>query len=229
MLTDSWQEGKNEVALATYGLWLYGSGQQNRASTFARGISQIVLDKLYFRVKTLIHQPPTPLKKEEIFSVSKQTGFAICRATPEMAKQMPNIFKAGDVYLVQRATAVALGDEEPKVSRSTSKKHSTRRGSAKTTRAPRATKRKPVKPEIILQFVRENAGCNMTDIERDTRMPQAGIRRVLNSAREDGTVRTEGQRRGLRYFAGSPEPIVVVAGVGREDGSNSVLPSVDPN
>ena len=65
----------------------------------------------------------------------------------------------------------------------------------------KATTRKSIKPEIILTFVRKNDGCNMTAIEAATKLPQATIRRMLNSARDSGNIRTEGQRRGLRYFA----------------------------
>ena len=69
--------------------------------------------------------------------------------------------------------------------------------------AKKAKKRSTIKPELIVKFVRKNEGCNMTDIEGHTNLPQATIRRVLNSAREAGDIRTEGQRRGLRYFVGS--------------------------
>jgi isochorismate synthase EntC len=65
----------------------------------------------------------------------------------------------------------------------------------------KATTRKSIKPDLILTFVKKNDGCNMTAIAVATKLPQAAIRRVLNSARDNGSIRTEGQRRGLRYFA----------------------------
>jgi len=82
-------------------------------------------------------------------------------------------------------------------------KASKREKAATAKRPLKSTARKTDKPEIIVQYVRANEGCNMTDIERSTKLPQAAIRRILNTARDAGAVRTEGQRRGLRYFAGA--------------------------
>lgn len=70
----------------------------------------------------------------------------------------------------------------------------------KVSKKPKSTKRKPVKPEVIVHYVQNNDGCNMTDIEGAVKLPQAIIRRILNTARDSGSIRTEGQRRGLRYF-----------------------------
>jgi len=182
--------------------------------------------------------------------VSSKSGPVVFTATPEMAKQMPKIFKVGATYVAQRAAAVSVGDTSSspakatrrratkkvatkkaskpkrkkkvtkKAAKKTPKKKKVTKKQKKTTKkAPKkkvkaglkVTKRRPIKPEIIIQYVNDNAGCNMTDIERSTKMPQTAIRRVLNSARDAGAIRTEGQRRGLRYFAGSEDAKPVAA------------------
>lgn len=90
-----------------------------------------------------------------------------------------------------------------KVTKKAAVKLSKRAQAATAKRPLKATARSAAKPEIIVQYVRDNEGCNMTDIERSTKLPQATIRRILNTAREGGEVRTEGQRRGLRYYSGA--------------------------
>lgn len=149
--------------------------------------------------------------------MSNANGMIVFTATPEMAKQMKG-FKSGATYVAQRATVVGIGQAAPttrsnkkatkKVTKKVAKKVA---GKPKATKATKkvtkkkvkATKRKAVKPEVILKFVRNNEGCNMTAIEGHTNLPQATIRRILNSARAEGSIRTEGQRRGLRYYAGA--------------------------
>ena len=158
--------------------------------------------------------------------MSKQSGVVVFTATPEMAKQMPKVFKTGATYVAQRATAVALGPT-PRKKRATTKKATKKTGqkvtkkrltrkkqqAAKPVAKPvaKSTKRKPIRPDLIIGFVKKNEGCNMTDIEGHTNLPQTTIRRVLNTARESGKIRTEGQRRGLRYFVGGGAPIAAAA------------------
>ena len=159
--------------------------------------------------------------------MSNQNGPIVFTATPEMASQM-KVFKAGATYIAQRAGAVHLGEPAQaspsrkaaanpapkKVKPKMIKKQVTKKASKpkaavakkvakKVTKAPKASKREMLTPDIVVKFVRENEGCNMTDIEQAVNHPQATIRRVLGAAREDGSVRTEGQRRGLRYFVGA--------------------------
>jgi predicted RNA-binding protein with PIN domain len=165
--------------------------------------------------------------------VSNPNGFIVFTVTPDLAKQMKG-FKSGATYVAQRAVAVVnVGEASAKNTRkkASSKKTATKRvtkkaskktgrkAAVKKTTASKATSRKATKkatvkstkrssltPDIVIKFVRENEGCNMTDIERSVKHPQAAIRRVLNSARSDGLITTEGQRRGLRYFAGNVAP-----------------------
>ena len=118
---------------------------------------------------------------------------------------------------------------KPKTKKAPSKKKSTPKKKTKkkvTKKAskPKALKKKTVKPDIIVKFVRENEGCNMTDIEASTKMPQAAIRRVLNQEREKGSIRTEGQRRGLRYFIGKSSPEPVAAAASSDDGDGEEAP-----
>jgi len=172
--------------------------------------------------------------------VSKQTGYVVFTATAEMAKQMPKVFKAGATYVAQRATAVAVEPTPLRSTKKRSTKKKTKKRVAKTlkkkkkvakkkvakkkvakkkvakkvakkTATAKSTKRKPIRPDVIIGFVRKNEGCNMTDIEGHTRLPQTAIRRVLNTAREAGSIRTEGQRRGLRYFVDSGQPQAAAA------------------
>jgi len=154
--------------------------------------------------------------------MSKQSGPIVFTATPEMAKTM-KVFKAGATYVAHQASAVALAVGSPPTTRSsrttkpakTAKKKVSKKTAKKATKktakkvAKKTTKKvgkkATVKPGMIVKFVRKNEGCNMTDIEGHTNLPQAVLRRILNSARESGVIRTEGQRRGLRYFVGAPE------------------------
>lgn len=166
--------------------------------------------------------------------MSKSNGPIVFTVTPEMAKQMKGI-KAGETYVAHKATAVYGGTtvsggskssstktrtskQKTSTKKASAKKTATKKASAKkTTRTKatkkvakkkvKATKRKAVKPEVIISYVKNNEGCNMTDIEGAVKLPQATIRRILNSARADGVIRTEGQRRGLRYFAGATSSV----------------------
>lgn len=156
--------------------------------------------------------------------MSKQSGPIVFTATAEMAKSM-KVFKAGATYVAHRAVAVALGSNESTTTRRSTKKATTKKATTKVVAAKKkkktkkkvakkaiakkvikkAIKRSKVNPKMIVKFVRQNEGCNMTDIEGHTKLPQATIRRVLNSARELGSIRTEGQRRGLRYFSAAQQ------------------------
>lgn len=141
-------------------------------------------------------------------------GFAVIVAGPELAKAMPKMFKSGASYVV--ASASVLGERtttttkqatkakpgpKPKGSPIKTQKGTKPAKAAKPTRAtaPKAT-RKAAGGTDIVKFVKQNPGCNMTQIEVGTKMAQTEIRKALNAAREAGTLRTEGQRRGLRYF-----------------------------
>ena len=161
--------------------------------------------------------------------MSKLSGPIVFTATAEMAKSM-KVFKAGATYVAHRAVAVAIAssgsspaEATQKVTKKATKKATKKRATKKKKDATKdATKdvtkdvklvtrkkaflRSNAAPKMIVKFVRKNEGCNMTDIESHTKLPQATIRRALNSAREEGTLRTEGQRRGLRYFAVISEP-----------------------
>jgi hypothetical protein len=151
--------------------------------------------------------------------VSKQSGPIVFAATAEMAKSM-KVFKAGAVYVAHRAAAVAIVDikstttkssqttkktTKKKATKKATKKKATKKATKKKATKKKATKKtgKTIKPEMIVKYVRKNEGCNMTDIEGHTNLPQSSIRRILNAARESGAIRTEGQRRGLRYFMGA--------------------------
>lgn len=155
------------------------------------------------------------------YSVSKQSGLFVFTATPELAKAMPKIFRQGATYTVQRADtvieAVRPNAGTKKVASTTSVKKTTKKvgkpGKSQASKvvkstAPKLAKagkggrgKKAASPEVVVQFVRDNDGCNMTQIEAATKMAQPDIRKALNDAREAGLIRTEGQRRGLRYFA----------------------------
>ena len=159
-------------------------------------------------------------------------GFIVFTVTPELAKQMKGL-TSGATYIAQRATAVVTvvntsevsTQNTPKadVKQTTTKRVNKKAGRKAASKSKvvdqkvvkkvvkkvakkaiaKATKRLSLTPDIVVTFVRENEGCNMTDIERSVGHPQATIRRVLNSARNDGLITTEGQRRGLRYFVGA--------------------------
>lgn len=151
--------------------------------------------------------------------MSKQ-GFAVIVAGPELAKAMPKTFKQGASYVV--ASATVLGERtttkasvtakatkakpgpKPKAGLVKTQKATKPTKAAKPTRttAPKASRKAATGTDVV-KFVKQNPGCNMTQIEVGTKMSQADIRKALNSAREGGTIRTEGQRRGLRYFPAS--------------------------
>jgi hypothetical protein len=138
-------------------------------------------------------------------NVSKQ-GFSVIVAGPELAKAMPKMFKVGKSYVV--ANASVLGERTPTATKQAKPGKPSKPGpkqakAAKQTATPKTTTFKTdrkVSPDNVVKFVKANPGCNMTQIEVGTKMPQADIRKALNTAREAGSIRTEGQRRGLRYF-----------------------------
>jgi hypothetical protein len=145
--------------------------------------------------------------------VGKQGSFSVIVAGPELAKAMPKTFKAGASYVVASANVLGNGTSHATTKRAA--KSSKPTGKVKVKKAAIATKpAKPAKtpkaggrkgsatPDTIVKFVKANPGTNMTAIEAHAKLPQADIRKALNTARELGLIRTEGQRRGLRYFAG---------------------------
>ena len=153
--------------------------------------------------------------------MSKQSGYIVFKATPEMVRQIPNVFKKEATYVAREASVVSLGPNNAKQEneKTSTEEHSTPKNNGrkinkfsksltkntkptKSNTTPKHTKRSPIKPDIIVDYVKDNEGCNMADIEVAIELPQSTIRRILNSARKSGTIRTEGQRRGLRYFGG---------------------------
>lgn len=144
--------------------------------------------------------------------MSKQ-GFSVIVAGPELAKAMPKMFKSGKSYVV--ANASVLGERTTTTTKQAATTKASKPGpkqgkAAKQGKAPKAAKTtKTTAPKApkkgasdnVVKFVKANPGCNMTQIEAGTKLPQADIRKALNVARESGAIRTEGQRRGLRYFA----------------------------
>lgn len=152
--------------------------------------------------------------------MSKRGGLFVFTATPEMAQALPKIFKKGETYIAQRADTViaAAGGTESRKTAPAGQKKAAKAPAKKAGRPAKAKApvkapvktpaksgkvgrpRKNISPEVVVQFVRDNEGCNMTQIEAAVKMPQAAIRKALNDAREAGQIRTEGQRRGLRYY-----------------------------
>lgn len=150
--------------------------------------------------------------------MSKQSGLFVFTATPEMAQALPKVFRPGMTYIAQRADSViaaarpsttgrkaggsTTGKKVTKASTTGKKVSKTSSPKPSVNKAPKGARgKKAVSPEVVVQFVRDNEGCNMTQIEAATKMAQPAIRKALNDAREAGLIRTEGQRRGLRYFA----------------------------
>jgi len=143
-----------------------------------------------------------------------KSGFAVIVAGPDLAKAMPKMFKQGASYVI--ASAKVFG--QPVAVAKAPKAAKPAKTSNKAAKAPKAAKpaktAKPAKAsahkgghkdhsDAIVKFVKANPGTNMTAIEAHTKLPQVDIRKALNDAREDGSIRTEGQRRGLTYFADS--------------------------
>lgn len=163
-----------------------------------------------------------------------QNGFIVFTATPEMAKQTNRALRAGVTYAAQPVKVAKQDETAPdkptqkastktakvkvkaskpaKAPKATKKAASAKVKASKPAKAPKATKRTAVKPDAIIKFVRENDGCNMTDIEQATKAPQAKLRRMLNAARDAGHITTTGQRRGLRYHIGAATTEPVASG-----------------
>jgi hypothetical protein len=146
-----------------------------------------------------------------------KSGFAVIVAGPDLAKAMPKMFKQGASYVIADAKVFGQPVASAKAPKA-AKPAKTSNKAAKAPKAPKAAKPaktpKPNKPsahkgghkdhsDVIVKFVKANPGTNMTAIEAHTKLPQVDIRKALNDAREDGSIRTEGQRRGLTYFADS--------------------------
>ena len=55
----------------------------------------------------------------------------------------------------------------------------------------------------VLAYVRANAGQRLEEIGRGLRTATAGLKRPIQVLVADGKLRTEGQKRGTKYFAGS--------------------------
>jgi hypothetical protein len=136
--------------------------------------------------------------------VSKQ-GFSVIVAGPDLAKAMPKTFKQGHSYIVASATMIGEKSKANSTAKGAKPSKATAPKSAKPTKAS-APKPSRGGSDSVVKFVKANPGTNMTQIEVGTKLPQAEIRNALNVAREAGSIRTEGQRRGLRYFAGGVSP-----------------------
>jgi hypothetical protein len=54
----------------------------------------------------------------------------------------------------------------------------------------------------VLAYVRSNAGQRLEEIGRGLRTATAGLKRPIQVLVADGKLRTEGQKRGTKYFAG---------------------------
>jgi DNA-binding transcriptional ArsR family regulator len=149
--------------------------------------------------------------------MTKSNGLFVFTATPEMAQANPRLFRAGETYTVQRADkvieaarpsakrAASAGSKKvsKKITKTLGKKKAAKASAPKPALKTGKVKsgKRAASPEVVVQFVRDNDGCNMTQIEASTKMAQPAIRKALNDARDAGLIRTEGQRRGLRYYA----------------------------
>jgi len=163
-----------------------------------------------FTITPAMAQGVKPFRVGDTWVAHKATTVALGEAVaPRVTTQ-----KAAKKTAAKKKKTAAKKASKPKVTKKVTKKTSkpkvTKKQSTRQEKVSKAnpavaksTKRKPVRPDLIIGFVRKNEGCNMTDIEGHTKLPQGTIRRILNSARENGDIRTEGQRRGLRYYAGS--------------------------
>jgi hypothetical protein len=56
--------------------------------------------------------------------------------------------------------------------------------------------------EKVLAYVRANNGQRLEEIGRGLRTDTAGLKRPIQRLVADGQLRTKGQKRGTRYFAG---------------------------
>mgnify|MGYP001329832984 CR=1 FL=1 len=54
----------------------------------------------------------------------------------------------------------------------------------------------------VLAYVRSNAGQRLEEIGKGLRTATAGLKRPIQGLLAAGKLRTEGQKRGTRYFAG---------------------------
>lgn len=143
-----------------------------------------------------------------------KSGFAVIVAGPDLAKAMPKMFKQGASYVVASADVLNLtgvttvrAGKPSRTAKMVSKPVKASRPAKvmKPSKAPKPARASTTSgkdySDVILKFVKQNPGTNMTAIEASTKLPQADIRRTLNSAREAGVIRTKGQRRGLTYYA----------------------------
>ena len=81
-----------------------------------------------------------------------------------------------------------------------------RRGTRRPRKAGRRARRSSADLEAtsakVLAYVRSNAGQRLEEIGRGLRRPTAGLKRPIQVLVAAGKLRTEGQKRGTKYFAG---------------------------
>ena len=81
-----------------------------------------------------------------------------------------------------------------------------RRGPGRPRKAGRRARRSSADLEAtaakVLAYVRSNAGQRLEEIGKGLRTATAGLKRPIQVLVADGKLRTEGQKRGTRYFAG---------------------------
>jgi len=59
--------------------------------------------------------------------------------------------------------------------------------------------------ELILQYIRENPGCVMREVIRDTEQPKSSVASVLSRAAASGQLRRDGSEGRYRYYIGTDE------------------------
>jgi hypothetical protein len=81
-----------------------------------------------------------------------------------------------------------------------------RRGPGRPPKAGRRARRSSADLEAtaakVLAYVRSNAGQRLEEIGKGLRTATAGLKRPIQVLVAEGKLRTEGQKRGTRYFAG---------------------------
>ena len=150
------------------------------------------------------------------------------RADTTGGMEAPQIRSLVDQFVADLTTAIrqealeavrgALGDSTAPARRGPGRSRKT------ATRAPRkkAGKRGPGRPkkatsrkggrrspedvaalgDTVLAHVRANPGQRLEEIGRELGMPTKELKRPIANLMEDGALRTEGQKRGTKYFAG---------------------------
>lgn len=59
--------------------------------------------------------------------------------------------------------------------------------------------------ELILQYIRENPGCVMRDVIRDTEQPKSFVASVLSRSAASGQLRRDCSEGRYRYYIGTDE------------------------